>query len=152
LRRAGWLLVLALVVSGCGLPHDVDGTLDRVRGGVLRAGATDNPPWTEVAGERFAGAEVELVERFAADLGARVEWRRGSESALMTALGGGELDLVVGGLEERSPWVEQASLTHPYADGRVWAVPLGENGWQVEVEEFLLSLPDGEVELLPDRR
>jgi polar amino acid transport system substrate-binding protein len=30
----------------------------------------------------------------------------------------------------------------------VWAVPLGENGWQVAVERFLLDLPAGEVERL----
>lgn len=148
-----WLtsLVLALVVAGCGLPRDVDGALERVRGGALRAGVTDNPPWTEVGDGEPAGAEVELVERFADGLGARVEWRRGSESALMTALGNGELDLVVGGFEEQSPWIEQASLTHPYADGHVWALPLGENAWQVEVERFLLGLPDDEVARLTGR-
>ncbi|QFZ19375.1 transporter substrate-binding domain-containing protein [Saccharothrix syringae] len=146
-----WLLVLALVLAGCGLPRDVEGTLDRVRAGVLRAGVTDNPPWTRAWDEAPAGVEVELVERFAAGLGARVEWRPGSESTLMTALEGRELDLVVGGLEEQSPWVEQASLTRPYAERHVWALPLGENAWQVEVEEFLATLPDGEVERLLDR-
>jgi len=34
------------------------------------------------------------------------------------------------------------------AHDHVWAVPLGENGWQVEVERFLLGLPDGEVQRL----
>jgi polar amino acid transport system substrate-binding protein len=150
LSRLRWLLVVARVLAGCGLPRDVEGTLDRVRDGVLRAGVTDNPPWTVARGDAPAGAEVELVERLAAGLGARVEWRTGSESVLVAALGSRELDVVVGGREEQAPWSGQAARTRPYADRRVWALPLGENAWQVEVERFLSALPDGEVDRLLD--
>ncbi|WP_367128652.1 substrate-binding periplasmic protein [Saccharothrix sp. HUAS TT1] len=220
------LLLVAVLVAGCGLPHDVDGTLDGVRGGVLRVGVTENRPWTVLGGEAddaVSGAEPELVRRLAERLGARVQWRRGSEAALMAAIEQRELDLVVGGLESNSPWIEHASLTRPYATTRVlvaaagdvpddlagvrvavragtdeaaalaeedavvspvadavdagglpvvvehwrvaglglrasghvllershvWAVPLGENGWQVEVERFLAELPGGEVDRL----
>ncbi len=218
--------VVLVSVAGCGWPRDAEGTLDEVRGGVLRVGITENPPWTRVADDGVAGgAEARLVERLAVRIGARIEWVPGSESTLMAALKGRVLDLVVGGLDARSPWVEQASLTRPYLTARtvvavppgvevpenldgvrvavragtaeqaalsgrgavpvavpdpadvddlpvvvdewrvdelglvdaghglgereqVWAVPLGENGWQVEVERFLLALDRGEVERL----
>ncbi|MFI9815156.1 transporter substrate-binding domain-containing protein [Saccharothrix variisporea] len=223
------LLVAAVLLTGCGIPRDTDGTLDRVRGGVLRVGVAEHPPWTAVDGpDSVSGAEADLVTRLADELDARVEWHPGAESALMAALEGRQLDLVVGGLTDDLPWTEHAALSRPYAttrvvvaatdgvelppdlDGRrvaarggtaeaaaladegaevvpvgdpaevrdlpvavehwrmdalglraaehvllerrhVWALPLGENGWLVEVERFLLELPDGEVDRLLER-
>jgi polar amino acid transport system substrate-binding protein len=54
-------------------------------------------------------------------------------------------------------WVEEAGLTdtgvHLSSSDHVMAVPLGENGWQTTVEEFLLSLDEDEVRrLLVDAR
>lgn len=109
--------VLALV-SGCGWPSDTGQTLRDVRGGVLRVGVAGNPPWTDVSSDSPAGAEVRLVERLAQRLGTRVEWYPGSESALMPALKDRVLDLVIGGLDAKSPWIEQASLTRPYVTMR----------------------------------
>ncbi|MFI6230935.1 substrate-binding periplasmic protein [Micromonospora echinospora] len=238
-RQRGWtrrtvcalagVVLLLVVVSGCRWPRDVGTTLDDVRGGVLRVGVSEAPPWTRVADDgTVTGAEARLVQRLAERLDARVEWYPGSESTLMAALKDRVLDLVVGGLDAKAPWTEQAALTRPYVTMRtvvavpdgvaapsdlagvrvaapagtaeiaalrgedavpvpvpdvtgreglpvvvgqwrlaelglrdgghhlakhdhVWAVPLGENGWQVEVERFLLGLSHGEVEdLLAD--
>ncbi|WP_158845556.1 substrate-binding periplasmic protein [Saccharothrix deserti] len=225
------LVLVVVVAAGCGLPRDVDGTLDRVRGDAVRVGVAENAPWTvvgaDVPGAEVSGAEAALVRDLAVRLDARVEWRRGSESTLMAALTEGELDLVVGGLLDDAPWTEQASLTRPYTTTRVvvatpedvaapddlagvrvaapagstesaeladkdaavvrvddvadvhdmpvavddwrvvplglrstrhvlheekhvWAVPLGENAWQVEVERFLADLSADEVVRLLD--
>jgi hypothetical protein len=46
LRNNGVALLLFAVA--CGLPRDPDDTLERVRGGVVRVGITDNPPWAIV--------------------------------------------------------------------------------------------------------
>jgi ABC-type amino acid transport substrate-binding protein len=220
------LAAVAGLFAGCGWPRDAGDTLADVRDGVLRVGVTDNPPWTRVAdGGGVGGAEVRLVERLAARLGARVEWYPGSESTLMAALKDRVLDVVVGGLDATAPWTKEASLTRSYvtmhtvvavpvgtvapqdlagvrvavpagtaevaalvrADAvpvpvpevtgteampvvvgewrvadlglrrtghelgthdHVWAVPLGENGWQVEVERFLLTLSHDQVTAL----
>ncbi len=214
---------MLLVATACGLPRDTGTTLADVRGGVLRVGVTDNPPWVAVAGdEQPAGAEAVLVTRLAERLGARVEWYPGSESELMAAVKDRVLDLVVGGLTADAPWTKEASLTKPYVTMRtlvaapagvrvpgdltgqrvavtggtaevaaltsegadvvavpevtgdeglpvvvgewrltelgltasrhelgaadhVWALPPGENGWQAEVERFLLGLSHAEV-------
>ena len=69
---------------------------------------------------------MELATRLAARLHARVEWYPGSESALMAALEDRVLDLVIGGLDDKAPWTEQAALTRPYLGIRtVVAAPAG---------------------------
>ena len=66
------VVLLAVAVAGCGIPRDPERTLARVRGGTLRAGITASEPWTTLEGGRPGGVEVELVERFADELGATV--------------------------------------------------------------------------------
>lgn len=151
--RAVVALVAVVVASGCGatIPTDPDGTLDRVTGGTLRVGVSPNPPWTELPDGPDGdptGLEVDLVEDFAATVGAEVSWEPGGEEDLVGRLEDGELDLVVGGLTARSPWADKAALTHRYTvttDDRgreelhVMAAPMGENAFLVELERFLLD-------------
>jgi polar amino acid transport system substrate-binding protein len=111
--------LLAVLAAGCGIPRDPESTLDRVRGGTLRAGITASEPWTTLDDGRPGGVEVELVERFASELGARVEWVDGSEADLIGALEVRELDLVVGGLTADTPWQAKAAITRSYATTRV---------------------------------
>jgi polar amino acid transport system substrate-binding protein len=111
--------LLAVGAAGCGIPRDPEGTLDRVRGGTLRAGITASEPWTTLEGGRPGGVEVELVEQFAHELGAKVEWVDGSEAELIGALEVRELDLVVGGLTADTPWQSKAAITRSYATTRV---------------------------------
>jgi polar amino acid transport system substrate-binding protein len=106
------LPVLAVLLAGCRVPEDPDGTLDRVEGGVMRVGLTESDPWVVL--EPHSGVEVELVRRFARDLGARVRWVEGSEEELIGALKEGALDLVIGGLTKKSRWKKEAALTRPY--------------------------------------
>lgn len=124
------LLAASLIAAGCTYPQDPDGTLERVEGGTLRAGVSPSPR---------SAAEMRLVERFAADLGARVRWTRDGEEHLIERLEKGELDLVVGGLTKTSPWKTHAALTRPYAKDHVMAAPLGENAFLVRLERHLLE-------------
>lgn len=145
------LLTLALTACSATIPTDPDGTLDSVRGGVLRVGVSPSPPWTDLPdgpeGEP-AGTEVELVEELASTIDAEVQWAAGGEEELIGQLERGELDLVIGGLTAQSPWVEKAALTYRYTettgpDGakvlHVMAAPMGENAFLVELEGFLLE-------------
>jgi len=122
LSRMARLLIVALVaglLGGCEFPRDPEGTLDRVRGGVLRVGVTPADPWVQLGDGEPTGVEVELVERFAETLDARVEWVEGSESDLMEALEGRQLDIVIGGLTRQSEWRRVAALTRPYLTTQV---------------------------------
>lgn len=148
--RIGAVAMLALVLTGCGIqvPADPHGTLDRVRDGVMRVGVTENEPWVEL-GEtaKPSGTEPKLLAAFAEQLGARIEWTAASEAVLMGGLERGELDVVVGGFLDDTPWVEKGAATLAYAettttDGQekhVMIVRMGENGFLVALEKFLVE-------------
>jgi polar amino acid transport system substrate-binding protein len=135
------LSVLTATAAGCGLPHDAEGTLDRVNGGSMRVGGVVNPPWLDDSGGSLHGIEASLVQSIADDVGARVFWVHAPEATLMESLHRRELDLVVGGLTADLPWVTKVAFTRPFAtvDGRrhVLAAPPGENAWLVRVERVL---------------
>lgn len=146
-RFVGACVVASVLLAGCGsIPRDPEGTLDRVRDTtVLRAGASPGGGLVRIEGDDVTGPEVDLVEEFAASLGAGVEWRAGGEEELVAAMERGELDLLAGGLTAESPWSDRVALTRPHSasefDGRtvehVLAVPLGENAMLFALESWL---------------
>lgn len=144
--------MLVLLLTGCAIqmPADPHGTLDRVENGVLRVGVTENPPWVEVSdddalGSAPSGTEPALISEFAEELGSDIEWKFGSEAVLLEALERGELDVVVGGFLEDTPWKDRGAITRPYTetltrDGakkHVMIVRMGENRFLMAVETFL---------------
>lgn len=152
-RCLGVLLALgAALVAGCSepeFPRDPEGTLLRVMDGELLVGVSENEPHTEVADDgSVSGAEVDIITAWAESLGAEVVWSDDAESELMTQLKEGELDVVIGGLADDSPWTTHAALTRPYAetigpDGKpaklVIATRLGENALLSNLERFLID-------------
>jgi polar amino acid transport system substrate-binding protein len=143
--RNAFLTLVALGAMACGLPRDSNGTLERVRGHVLRAGVSPHPPWDSVTAGAVSGVEPRLVDELARGLGARAVFRVGTESELLEALERRDLDVVVAGLHDDSPWKGRVALTRPYHTDStrgiryVMATPLGENGWLVHVERFLAA-------------
>ena len=149
---AGGLALACALLSGCEvtIPSDPDGTLDRIEGGTLHAGASLSEGLvreTRVGTPR--GPLVELVEGFADQHDATVEWTIGSEETLVGMLESGELDIVVGGMTDETPWTDRSGVTrgYPNIDGSggrsiVMLVPLGENRLLASLEEFL----DGALE------
>lgn len=139
------LLVLTLCVAGCGLtvPSDPQGTLDRVRGGEVRAGASASGDLVTVDGRGVGGSLAELVEGFAESVHAKVTWTVGSEEDLVDGLEAGKLDLAIGGMTDATPWSTRVAVTRGYdsVPGAkapvVLLVPLGENAWQAAIEGYL---------------
>src|SRR3954470_6776346 len=132
--RACWLLALGIFLNGCSLPRDAAGTVDFVRGGVMRVGVVHHPPWVVDHGEVVDGIEGRLVSAIAQRVGARVEWVRGPEFELIQSLSRRELQLVIGGFDVSLPWAEKVAFTRPYLktpDGlaHVIAAAPGENAW-----------------------
>ena len=120
LRRAAPALSVAASLllwgTGCGIPRDPEGTLERVREATMHVGVAPAHPFTQVTGdEPSGGIEVELIEDFAASLDADIEWVTGSEEELLSALEVRALDLVIGGFTSTNPWSSKVTFTHPYA-------------------------------------
>ena len=151
--RRAWFSAAAVLLmtasTGCGstVPVDTAGTLSRVRDGELRVGITHNPPWTDTSpAAGMVGSEVQLVERFAAKLDADISWSEGSEAILADSLHRGELDLVIGGFTDDTPWTQDAAITAPYLEQRddhgemkkhVVLTRPGENRFLMTMESFL---------------
>ncbi|MFN2564222.1 MAG: transporter substrate-binding domain-containing protein [Gemmatimonadaceae bacterium] len=127
LRPAAGVLLLVIGVACRDLPRDPNGTLTRVRGGTVRVGVFENRPWTTLpTGGGAGGLEGALAAELARELGARIEWVRGTESQLLAALELHELDLVIGGLTDASPWKQHVAFTTPfYTDTIVVGAPIG---------------------------
>lgn len=140
-RTGGTLLLGAMLVllQSCDdYPRDPEGTLDRVRGGTLRAGIVENPPWARRDGEEPEGIEVRLVERLAQSLDAEVKWSDATGPRAVEELEERRLDILVGGLTQDDPWLAKLGVTRAYLPSRahVVAVPSGENAWLITVDRF----------------
>jgi ABC-type amino acid transport substrate-binding protein len=139
-------IAVAATLCGCGIhiPADPDGTLAAVRGGELRVGTSPDDDLVRIVDGEPTGPVVDLVNGFAADLGARTDWTVASEESLVRDLEAGEIDLVAGGITSDTPWVDDAGVTRGYpgipgSNGRdlVMLVPLGENAFLAALETYL---------------
>lgn len=127
MKAVATVLLFSLLVACSSIPRDPEGTLERVRGDVLRVGFTDAPPFAEGPADDPSGIEVDLVEQFAEELDASVEWVKGAEAELFEALEVRALDLVIGGYGASDPWVASVGVTRPYATTRLTVgVPEGQ--------------------------
>lgn len=121
-------LLLALLSSLLGFlagtggtyPRDPAGTLKRVQHGTLRVGYSQAPPWVAPGSDGPQGIEPALVRTLAQDLGAHIEWVPGTEQHLFEALKEHELDLLIAGTTDESPWKEEVGLTRPYVQTTVY--------------------------------
>lgn len=111
------LLFVLVAAAGCeAIPRDPESTLERARGGVLRVGVTEAPPWlTRSADGVPGGLEAGIVRGFAERIDADVEWAWGPPEEHLEALERFELDLAAGGLTAGSPWKSRVGLSRPYA-------------------------------------
>jgi polar amino acid transport system substrate-binding protein len=80
----------------------------------MRVGIQDSEPWAVLVDGEAHGVEPRILEAFADELDAEIEWVPGSDEDLMGALHQREIDVVVGGITSTSPWVNEVTFTHPY--------------------------------------
>jgi polar amino acid transport system substrate-binding protein len=136
---------ILLVATACNtLPRDAEHTSDRARQGLVRVGLVENPPWVVRTAAEPAGAEVELVRRFAGRFGARPQWFWGGEQQHMQALRRFELDLVVGGFDDRTPWAKTVGFTRPYFEERVAIGVAPSAPWPTKLKHVTVSTEAGD--------
>ena len=126
--RPALIVICSLFVAGCTIPDDTDGTYEHIRGGVLRVGVTEHEPWVSLGGQDPSGVEVGLIRELAAQLGARVDYTAGSEEELVEALHERDLDVVIGGITDKTRWKRDVAPTKPYLTTHmVVGMPPGED-------------------------
>ena len=112
--------LLGLLAGNTYYPRDPEHTLAHVRRGTLRVGYTVAAPWVVPARPQPVGIEPDLVHAFASSLGARIVWVPGTEQHLYEALKQRELDLLIAGTTDESPWKEQVGFTRAYVQAAVY--------------------------------
>lgn len=127
-----FLLCFALLATSCGeFPRDPAGTLDRVRSEkIFRVGVV-----TENADPDGKGKA--LLHAIGERAGARPHVIRGDAEPMLDQLEQGELDLVIGHFEKKSPWATLVTIGPPLKrdlQGKVefHLAPVmrnGENAW-----------------------
>ena len=110
------LLALSLFApSGCSnLPRDPKETLRQLSSRPIRVGLVEHPPWVVRTSGEPAGVEVELVRNFAGQLGTTTDWHWGGEQEQLEALQHYQLDIVIGGLTDQTPWSKYVGFTSAY--------------------------------------
>lgn len=144
--RAGAVLAssLLLLVAGCDLPKDPDGTLERVSGGALRVGVVPG-------NDRAAAEDRRIVDALAQALRSRPVFQHADAHQLFHELEQGRLDLIVGGLPTNTPFSKNAGLTRKAgplmrpgsSQDRVLALPAGENGFLLAVNRAIEQAKSG---------
>jgi len=115
LKRSILITFLALSVFGCAtLPRDPKETLRQIHARPMRVGLVEHPPWVVRTNGEPAGVEVDLIRNFASELGTTPDWHWGGEQEQLEALQHYQLDVVIGGLTDRTPWSKYVGFTSPY--------------------------------------
>lgn len=135
-KRHFWAAAFA-ILGACGnYPRDPERTLERVRDNrVFRVGLIDG----DAANRRPAQM---LIAEIADETGARPLEESGAAERLLQKLEEGELDLVVGTFDEKTPWTARIAIGPPVREqfeGRMRqqvapAMRNGENAWIALVE------------------
>ncbi len=115
-------ILLGISLSGCGdFPRDAENTLREAEGGrPLRVGWSSAGPWVRaVPGGEPAGIEPDLVRRWAASRGYRIQWIEASEAQLVEGLNENSLDVAVAGFTDQAPHGGMIGQTQPYLDAKV---------------------------------
>lgn len=134
-KRIAVLLLLSSLAGCDALPHDPNGTIDRVRQShTIRVG---------LAGPAMPQQARALLAALAQQKSARIDLRTGSLEPLIVELDADRVDLVIAEVAKRTPWKKLVAPGPPLlirGEGRErteWRALMknGENRWIMQVEK-----------------
>lgn len=107
-------VILALGLSACGLPRDIERTTDAIETGkIIRVGLVGSS-------EDISGEDDQLIHRLIARLegrtGAHAKISRSASEPLLLDLEGGEIDIVIGTFAAKTPWMQRVSFAPALAN------------------------------------
>lgn len=101
-------------------PKDPEGTLKKARNGVLKVGINAPDTSNEVAMLHYQ-KNIDLVNRFAHQINARVQWVQGNESDIAKLLEEYELHMAIGSYTSNTPFSQTVGNSKPY-DTVTWRI------------------------------
>ncbi len=115
-------LIAALAILAAGVPGRAASLLDAIRArGSIRIGTTgDYSPYSfrDLDSGGFAGYDIDVARRLAADLGVKLELVQATWPTLMAGLEAGKYDLVASGVTVTPERAEAAAFSTPYLHPR----------------------------------
>ena len=134
-RQFGLFILCAFFFYSCDFPKDPNNSFNDSKVYGLKVGVVNNPPYTNIFDNRFAGKEVRIIEEFAKQHELIIEYIIGSESVLIKQLEQRKIQTIIGGFNKNTVWTKHAGLTTPYDDVHVFLIPKGENRLAFELEK-----------------
>ena len=125
----------------CDIPKDPNDSYKDAKTHGLKIGVV-NVEDTEIQRHLLLQKEIELLRGFAEKHQLSTKETKGTESELLGLLEDGQLQMVVGGFDEKTVWKEKAALSKPYDSTHVVALPKGENALIFAFESYILNNND----------
>jgi polar amino acid transport system substrate-binding protein len=97
-------------------PNDPEHSLDKISNGTIRVGFTHAEPWVFPSDSGARGIEAFLIAAFAKTVNAKIDWTEGTEEQLYNALKHHEIDILLAGITDETPWKNEIGLTQPYLE------------------------------------
>ena len=140
--RLGFTLSVASItfLTSCDLPRDPHDSWKEAHEIGLQVGVVIDTPFVVQQNGGWAGEEIALIQRFAADHGLQIHFHERSESEIVRQLERSELHLAAGGFHKDTEWKKKVGATRPFPPtDHVLLVAAGENHTLVKLEEWLLK-------------
>jgi ABC-type amino acid transport substrate-binding protein len=137
---------LAAFLQHIHFPKDAEKTLNKVSNGIIHVGFTNAAPWVYPSKTGAQGIEAAIVTNFAKTLHSKVEWIEGTEEQLYNALKRREIDILIGGITDKTPWKEEVGITKPYIEtSLVIAQPISQttSNQQPSIEGQWVAVKEG---------
>lgn len=137
-RILAFLFVLGTAACGADFPRDPDGTLRQIRATRSFSVGIVAP----LAHDRHTSDVQALLEQIGGAAGASPRIETGDTEALLKRLEAGQLDLVIGRFDKKSPWAKLVTIGPPLriehqGEAELHLAPAmqnGENAWIALVE------------------
>lgn len=131
------LLLVTVVLAGCGLPYDAENSYNKAREGVLRVGKLKAEPRAE-----------KVIADFAKSIEAEIEYYEAPPRILHQALKECKLDLVYGELDASSPFLRGVAQSRPYQTSRFVVTSRSVEPSEELLQEKGVSLEEPDDELM----
>lgn len=138
------IIFLFTLISCNNFPKDPQDSWNEAKNEGLRVGVVNNPPFTSVTQDTFAGDEVDMVREFAHQNNLKVIFDSGNESDLIEKIENYQLHILIGGFVKKTIWKKKASTTSPYNKDHVFLIPKGENKLVMKLDSYLKSFSNNE--------